>query len=1048
MFLLQETHIVEEKVDRFKKFFKSFKLFFIGAKKEHRYGRASGGSIFGIKTDLHEKGIRFNYDVRGETVIIQIKNRSEAIEIYPLYIRGANWTHEFSTVRDYFDQNEVQRAIIMGDINVRIGGINQILSDSDRQLFLNGFDQRNSKDQVTNSNGKKFIDFCNDFGLVVLNGRTNGDAEGAFTFLNNVGQSVNDICTVTTDLLQNVDSFCVENQTWSDHFPIVCCVFLGENVEIGKKNNLLPKLKWRNEKCAQYRHCLNVNLERSKTEKDELQLKDMQEIIKKSNPQGNKRLSHFEAKNRWFNSACETQRRKTLQALRAFKRSDALQDKENYLKFKQQYAEILKKAKTDYYKNLEDKLRAVNNNKDWWQVAREIRGQKDIVNEKILTTAFKAHFADLLNPEIFATDIQYAQPWISCSELDRPVTPSEIRKALSKVKINKAPGEDRIPYEFIINATDDFIQELAKIFDRMYNRGEIDEVFVNSIILPIFKKGSPSDPKNYRGISFMNCIAKIFMSILNDRLYEWLIEKKILNEYQAGFRKKYSTMDNVFNLASIVHLKFDQKKKVYAFFVDFKAAFDKVSRHALIYKLHAIGVSSKFVKFVESVYSNTHSAIWTGVELSDSFETKAGVKQGCLLSPLLFSIYLNDLHDFLEEGLRVEGLEVRLLLYADDIVMLADDPMMLQRMINRLEKYCQIWNMEVNTAKSEIMVFRKAGKLGKSEKWTYIGEPLRITSEYTYLGVLLTPKFSFSKHLDKRNEIAKCCINETWKHFVNKPEVSLQAKWQLFQAVCRAKQCYGAQVWGYGFFEVVNKLQRYFLKRVLRLPPHTPNYALALETGTEDGHIYSLQLHLQYLTKIRFQYEDDRLPKQLMNKLFGKELFCVPLLNSEDRNSQLHLSFDDSEEIWNQKCKRIIEEERNESLINKIRRADASTSLYRFLDYSRANEYFQNLKDVKKITWVMKARCNLIKLNGNQFDTDQNNLCTLCNLREKETLVHFLGICPILREFRFQFFGKSNLSDDEVVDALDGRFENGWCKLANYIKISVMYREELIREFN
>lgn len=209
------------------------------------------------------------------------------------------------------------------------------------------------------------------------------------------------------------------------------------------------------------------------------------------------------------------------------------------------------------------------------------------------------------------------------------------------------------------------------------------------------------------------------------------------------------------------------------------------------------------------------------------------------MSPLLFALYLNDLHQRLDGGLYIDEINIRLLLYADDNVLLADDPLTLQNMINKLENYCMTWNMEVNLSKSEIMVFRKGGRLSSQEMWTLNSERIKIVSEYTYLGVLLTPKMSFTKHVDKRNNSAKSSVNSTWKAFVGKGNISLESKWRLFQAVCRAIQTYGAQVWGFKHFEDVDKLQRYFLKRILKLPSFTPNYCIALETGLEESHYFS-----------------------------------------------------------------------------------------------------------------------------------------------------------------------------------------------------------------
>lgn len=117
-------------------------------------------------------------------------------------------------------------------------------------------------------------------------------------------------------------------------------------------------------------------------------------------------------------------------------------------------------------------------------------------------------------------------------------------------------------------------------------------------------------------------------------------------------KKKYSTIDNIYNLTAIVNLKFAENRKVYAFFVDFKAAFDRVPRNLLWYKLHQKGLLTKMVKCIDQIYQNTKSVVWNGIALSDYFETNSGVKQGCLLSPLLFALYLDDMNESLNGAIN------------------------------------------------------------------------------------------------------------------------------------------------------------------------------------------------------------------------------------------------------------------------------------------------------------------------------------------------------------------------------------------------------------
>lgn len=632
--------------------------------------------------------------------------------------------------------------------------------------------------------------------------------------------------------------------------------------------------------------------------------------------------------------------------------------------------------------------------------------------------------------------------------MDKPISVEEIKSMLKKAKLNKAPGEDRITYEFFINATNGYLEQLASIYNRMFSECCIDEAFNKTIIFPIFKKGDINQPSNYRGISFMNCVAKIMMGILNARLYTWVEKNNILTEYQAGFRKKYSTVDNIYNLASIVHLKLEEKKKVYAFFIDLKAAFDKISRKLLIYKLHEMGVSTKFVNFIERIYLNTQSAVWTGHELSEYFETLFGVKQGCLLSPLLFALYINDLDKFLGGALNIESLNIRLLLYADDMVILAEDIKVMQRMINKLEEYCERWSLEVNLSKSEIMVFRNGGRLSHQENWIFKGERIRIVSHYTYLGILLTPKMTFAKHVEKRNTAAKSSINATWQCFLAKRNIPLRVKWKLFQAVCRAIQAYSAQVWGFGMFEEVDKLQRYFLKRVLKLPSCTPNYALSIETGAEDGHFYTLDLHLRYISKTIFEYDERRLPHQLSKILLRKQFFWVKEINKLGHRLGLHWDENVSQGEWKRKCLELLRQLKSNEHQEYLRRAtESNTRFYRKLDHSKGQKYFIDEYDLNKITWIFKARCDLIRLNGNCFGRN-NTLCTLCNMREEENIQHFLGVCPVLKEFRLISFGTTRLTESTIIRVLNGEDTSDWEKLTKYITAALAYRNMLIQEFN
>ncbi|XP_075162649.1 uncharacterized protein LOC142235283 [Haematobia irritans] len=937
--------------------------------------------------------------------------------------------------------------ILSIDINIRIGEIQQDICDLYRDVFHAGTDIRKSLDKVTNTNGKRYIDYCNDQNLIVVNGQTHGDEEGNFTYVSNSGTSVNDICALSVNLLQYLDSFRVIDKIWSDHMPITLNINVKTRDASEDKLKLLPKLIWKDSYKAEYQSNLNNKLLYTH---DITCIKELTDIVITAAPTRNGDLI-FKPNKKWFNNRCYWARKKSFNLLAKFRKSSLDRDKQNYLNAKRKYKEVCETSKQMYYARLTQKLNETSNGKEWWKLVREINDQEFHISNCLSANTLKEHFRELLKPDLELINIHYAPALVTNNSLDQDITITEIKDMLMKTKPNKAPGEDRITYEYFANATDEFLTQLAKIYSKIYKENRIDSEFQRSVIFPIHKKGSLENPENYRGISFMNTVAKIFMGVLNQRLVKWVDEHSILVEHQAGFRKNYSTVDNIYNLSAIISAKLAEKRKVYAFFVDFKAAFDKISRNLLIYKLHHLGISYKFVSMIETLYRSTQSAVWNGEELSEFFETESGLKQGCLLSPLLFALYINDLNESLEGGINIEELNIRILLYADDIVVLAEDPATFLFMINNLEEYCKKWSLVVNTSKSKVMVFRNGGRLSLQEKWKFQGEDLEVVSEYKYLGVILTPQMKYKKHIQNRNSQAKSAINSTWKNFLKKDDISLQQKWSLYMAVCRSVQTYAAQVWGYGNFEDVDQLQRFFLKLVLRLPESTPNYALYIETELEEGHLYSLQLHTKYIYRTLFQYHSERLPHKLSKIIVAKKIFWMKnLLDLTSKFGAQQFVDNMTAREWSRNAQILINKMTLANREKSTQMALQSRSrFYKNLDLSRGRLYFNGEYNAWEITWIFKARLDLIFLNANSRSTSVGNTeqCTLCNLAERETIYHFVAVCPVLRGYRQQCFSKPILTEIELIRILNGTEVYDWRNLIKYITISLRYRKLIISEY-
>ena len=244
---------------------------------------------------------------------------------------------------------------------------------------------------------------------------------------------------------------------------------------------------------------------------------------------------------------------------------------------------------------------------------------------------------------------------------------------------------------------------------------------------------------NYRGITLLSIIGKLFTRILNSRLNAWAEEYNIYVEAQAGFRKGMGTTDNIFILNSLITHSINQNERLYCAFVDFTKAFDFVVRDILWFKLIRLGVRGKMLNIIKSIYSSVKSRVKHDNTLSEPFTCNIGVRQGECLSPFLFAMYVNDFEAELAvkgiEGINIGMLNLYILLYADDIILLGKTPEDLQKALSVLEEYCMRWKLKVNTDKTKIMIFRKGGRIPNNINFIYKNESIEIVNKFCYLGI-------------------------------------------------------------------------------------------------------------------------------------------------------------------------------------------------------------------------------------------------------------------------------------------------------------------------
>ena len=197
------------------------------------------------------------------------------------------------------------------------------------------------------------------------------------------------------------------------------------------------------------------------------------------------------------------------------------------------------------------------------------------------------------------------------------------------MKNGKAAGIDDFVNEYLKYSSPQLVNIYCKLFNLVFNSGIVPEICLNGIIRSIYKnKGDANDPDNYRAITLISCLGKLFTSIINSRLTFLSNEFNIISRCQSGFRKGYSTTDNIFIMHALISLYFSFGKKLYCTFIDFRKTFDNVWRIGLWKKIQNYGIKGKCFWIIYNMYDNIKSCIMYNNEKSDFFACMQGVRQG------------------------------------------------------------------------------------------------------------------------------------------------------------------------------------------------------------------------------------------------------------------------------------------------------------------------------------------------------------------------------------------------------------------------------------
>lgn len=734
-------------------------------------------------------------------IIIQI-NQKTSIKVIQAYAPTS--THEDEEVESFYedieksiedDKDKAKYTLILGDFNAKIGE-----NKNANEEYIGKFGLG-----IRNARGDMLINFQEQHKLYNMNSFFKKKLKRRWTWTSPNGQSKNEIDYILSSNKHIVQDVSVLNVlTGSDHRMVRAKVVICEKLERCRKImkrqiklNIDPqKLQ---ENTQKYQTSLEEELNKASiTNEDNIDktYKNITKAMKEASTKNGKREKRSHKK----------LSKQTIELL-AKRRTLINEGKRGTIEYVEINKLVRRRAKEDIRMHtqqiIENVIEENKGPKIWKNKLR--MGHKEIIalkneegrvitdRDELLKTAEKyyekLYETKVENQTIVTNETNKKLVNVNSEELPN-INEDEIKKAINKMKNGKSPGSDEIIAEMIKQGGDVLVKEFKKLFNMCLEKNEIPKEWDDAIIILIYKKGDKMDLNNYRPISLLSQIYKLFTSILTSRL-----EKKLdfyQPKEQAGFRKDFGTTDHLQTMRILMEKTTEYQMTIWLAFVDYQKAFDSIETWAIIKSLKNARIDYRYTDIIETIYKRATLKIKLH-EHTNPVKIKRGVRQGDPISPKLFTLAMEDIFKTLNwenKGILINGERLNNLRYADDIVLITDNFIDLQEMVQELAEASQKIGLEMNINKTKIMTNNQEDRrdivindtvIERVDKYIYLGHEIRVGKENQEAEVRrrITAGWSaFGK------------LNQVWK-----TKIPLELKAKVFNQCVLPAMTYGTETW-------------------------------------------------------------------------------------------------------------------------------------------------------------------------------------------------------------------------------------------------------------
>jgi len=386
----------------------------------------------------------------------------------------------------------------------------------------------------------------------------------------------------------------------------------------------------------------------------------------------------------------------------------------------------------------------------------------------------------------------------------------DVVKVILKLKGNSSPGPDGITSGFLKNVLALIANPLCKVFQKSIEEGVLPDDWKVAHIIPVYKKGDPQLPSQYRPVSLTSIVCKVLERVVRSQLLKYLERNNIIPHCQHGFLPKKSTVTNLIECLDDWTRNFDNGVSTDIVYLDYSKCFDKVCHNKLLYKLSKYGITGSAYNWLRNFITGRVQHVKINSSTSPAMPVRSGVPQGTVLGPILFLCYSADMPAVVENS--------KLSIYADDTklykeIYSVEDCIKLQSDLDNIYNWAKLWQMELNPDKTKLLSIGNSTVLFD---YSLDNKAIEKVNHMKDVGVIIQSDLKFTMHCSSIIKKAYFVIRNIFTTF----------KYHNFEFYLKMYICYvrpileyGCQVWSPLLktnIDSVENVQRYYTRQILK----------------------------------------------------------------------------------------------------------------------------------------------------------------------------------------------------------------------------------------